>query len=376
MSVARHDYPTTKELLELGAPRQHAVTIYAHATTAQIDLAKTTVKSAMDRALRTLRANGANHPLEAAFHDQVAKVLADEGWQRLSRSVAIFVTPDEYEMFVLPNDLENQMQVGAYFDVGQLVRAVASPQDAYALTLSSDGWNLWRATGADIATEMDVDDEGISDVADATNRATIRGRMHARRLHGDSGTKLLQEAYAKRVHEAVVKAVDAQDPQSQRPLFVFAADPLLDMYRNIDRGWREMVPVPGNPDELTAAQIDAKIRESLSEINARRANDTVERIGDGLAKGLVATDLVDIARGAVGGNIDTLVYDFTVDVLGRLDNETGDLTYVDDGYDLLSRIAVWVLQTGGRVIPVRSSDVISEIWNGTATARLRYPLSQ
>ena len=95
-----------------------------------------------------------------------------------------------------------------------------------------------------------------------------------------------------------------------------------------------------------------------------------------LAKGLVATDLVDIARGAVGGNIDTLVYDLTVDVLGRLDNETGDLTYVDDGYDLLSRIAVWVLQTGGRVIPVRSSDVISEIWNGTATARLRYPLSQ
>ena len=83
-----------------------------------------------------------------------------------------------------------------------------------------------------------------------------------------------------------------------------------------------------------------------------------------------------VVESLVSGAVDTLVYDFTVDVLGRLDNETGDLTYVDDGYDLLSRIAVWVLQTGGRVIPVRSSDVISEIWNGTATARLRYPLSQ
>lgn len=374
--MARHDYPTTNELLELGTPRQHAVTIYAQANAAQLDLARTTVKSAMDRAVRTMRADGAHHPLEAAFHDQIAKVLADEGWRRLSRSVAIFVTPDNYEMFVLPNDLENQMQVGTYFDVGQLVRAVAAPQDAYALTLSADGWNLWRATGADIATEMDVDDEGITDVADATNRATIRGRMHARRLHGDSGTKQLLEAYAKRVHEAVVKAVDAQDPQAQRPLFVFAADTLLDMYRNIDRGWRELVPVHGNPDELTAVQIDARIRESLSGINSRRANDTVERIGDGLTKGLVATDLVDIARGAVTGNIDTLVYDFTVDVLGRLDDETGEVTYADNGYDLLSRIAVWVLQTGGRVIPVRSLDIISEIWNGTATARLRYPLSQ
>ena len=373
--MARHDYPSTSELLELGTPREHAVTIYAQATAAQIDLAKTTAKSAMDRAVRTLREQGANHGLETALQEQLAKVLADESWRRLSRSVAIFVTPDASEMFVLPNQLENQMQVGNYFDVGQLVRAIATPQDAYALTLSADGWNLWRATGSDIVTEMDVDDEGIADVADATNRATIRGRMHARRLHGDSGTKLLQEQYVKRVHDAVVKAIDAEDPSAVRPLFVLAADTLLDMYRNIDRGVREMIPVHGNPDDLTAQQIDATIREGLSGINARRANKRVEKIGDGVAKGIVATDLVDIARAAVAGNIDTLVYEFTVDVVGRLDNETGDLTYADDGYDLLSRIAVWVLQTGGRVIPVRSGDITSSLWNGTAAARLRYPLA-
>ncbi|ALG85233.1 hypothetical protein [Gordonia phthalatica] len=373
--MARHDFPSTSELLELGTKREHAVTIYAQATAAQIDLAKTTAKSAMDRAVRTLREQGASHGLETALQEQLAKVLADESWRRLSRSVAIFVTPDAAEMFVLPNQLENQMQVGTYFDVGQLVRAIATPQDAYALTLSSDGWNLWRATGADIVTEMDVDDEGIEDVADATNRATVRGRMHARRLHGDSGTKLLQEQYVKRVHDAVVKAIDAEDPSATRPLFVFAADTLLDMYRNIDRGVREMLPVHGNPDELTAPQIDARVREGLSGINARRANKRVDKIGDGVKQGIVATDLVDIARAAVGGNIDTLVYDFTVDLLGRLDNETGELTYDDSGYDLLSRIAVWVLQTGGRVIPVRDSEIVSNLWNGTAAARLRYPLS-
>ena len=66
----------------------------------------------------------------------------------------------------------------------------------------------------------------------------------------------------------------------------------------------------------------------------------------------------------------------TVDILGRLDNETGAITYLDDGYDLLSRIAIVVLQNGGTVVPVRDADVTSDIWNGIAVARLRYPLAQ
>ncbi|AUH68680.1 MULTISPECIES: hypothetical protein [Gordonia] len=373
--MARYELPTTTELLELGSPRDHAVTVYAQASAAQYDLARTTVKSAMDRAIRSLRNGGGNHALESALRERTTAILADEGWRKLSHSLAVFITPEEAEMFVLPNQLENQLQVGSYFDVGQLVRAAAAPQDAYALTLSADGWNLWQASGTELASEMEVEADGIGDVAEATNRATVRGRIHARRLHGDEGTKLLLETYAKRVHEVVVKAIDADDPSAERPLFVFAADPLLDMYRNLDRGFRELVAVPGSPDELTAVQIDARIRQELADINSRRANATVEKIADGVAKGLVATDLVDVARAAVAGNVDTLVYDFTVDVLGRLDNETGDVTYADDGYDLLSRIAVWVLQTGGRVIPVRASEIVSDIWNGTVTARLRYPLS-
>ncbi|EGD55753.1 hypothetical protein SCNU_05915 [Gordonia neofelifaecis NRRL B-59395] len=363
-------------MLELGSPRDHAVTVYAQANAAQYDLARTTVKSAMDRAVRSVRNGGGNHAIEAALHDRTTEVLADEGWRKLSRSLAVFVTPERAEMFVLPNEFENQLQVGSFFDVGQLVRSIATPQRAFALTLSADGWNLWRATGSELVTEVDVAAEGIADVADATNRATVRGRGHVGRLHGDEGAKALLEKYAKRVHEAVVKAVDAEDPAAHLPLFLFAADPLLDMYANLDRGRRELAPVPGSPDELTAAQIDERIRQDLADINARRANSTVDTIGDGVSKGIVATDLVDIARAAVGGNVDTLVYDFTVDVLGRLDDQTGDLVYRDDGYDLLSRIAVWVLQTGGHVIPVRADDVVSEVWNRTAVARLRYPLSQ
>lgn len=375
--MARYEFPTNAELLEMGAPRESAVTVYAPATAGQYELGRTTVKSALDEAVRILRERGANHATETAFHERAAEIMDDECWRRLSRSLAIFLTPEtEAEIFVLPNNLESQHQVGKYWDLGQFVRAVSTPQDAYALTLSAHGWNLWRASAAAAAHEMDIDDEGHSDVANATNRSTVRGRKHIGRLHGDEGNKVLLESYAKQVAETVTLELDRDDPHRQRPLFVFATDPLEGMFANLGVGPREVVLISGSPDELKPDEIDATIRAGLEEINASRASETVDTLADGVSKGLVATDLVDIARAAVAGAVDTLVYEFTVDVLGRLDGDTGAIVYDEDnGYDLLSRIAVVVLENGGTVVPVRDADITSDLWDGLAVARLRYPLT-
>lgn len=373
--MARYELPTVPELSELGAPRENAITVYAPATAADFEVAQTTVKSALDQGLRTLREQGITHATETALKERAADVLGDPGWQQLSRSVAVFVTPESAEVFVLPNNLEYQTQVGRYFDLGQLVRAVVTPQRAFALTLSGDGWNLWEATASAVAAEMDVDAEGIGDVAEANNRATVRGRSHERRLHADEGNKVLLESYAKRAEDAVGSTLDAADPSGRVPLFLFATEPLVGIYGQVHQGRREVIVVHGAPDELKADQIDADIRTRLGGINAERANETVSGIADATSRGVVATDLADIGRAAVAGAVDTLVYDFTVDVHGRIDNESGEVSFADDGYDVLSRIAVKVLENGGHVVPVRDSEITSDVWNGTAVARLRYPLS-
>lgn len=374
--MARFELPTLDALRELGEPRENAITIYAETSPApdERDGSVLNVKSAFDRAIRSLRDNGIRHADESALREQWDKVLGDEAWMRLSRSLAVFVSPDRADVYVLPNRLENQMQVGTYFDLGQLVRAVVTPQSAYALTLSANGWNLWEATPTTVASEMDLRGEYGTDAADATNRATIRDRGHVRRLVGDEGKKLLLEQYAHRVAEAVATELDHVDPNAARPLFLFAADPLLDLYRNAEKRRRVMV-VAGNPDELRADQIDSAIRRLLPALNAEQHNARVARIADGAGKGLVATDLVDVARAAANGAVATLVYDFTVDILGHLDNATGELTYADDGYDLLSKIVVTVLDRGGDVLAVRADEIDHPIWNGQALAGLRYPLT-
>jgi Bacterial archaeo-eukaryotic release factor family 11 len=376
VTVTRYQLPDTADLIRLGEPHEHAITVYAETSPAPDERENSvlTAKSAVDRALRTIREGGARHAIEEQLRSRWAEISESDLWLRLSRSLAIFIANDFHEVYVLPNALETQSQVGSYFDIGQLVRAVTTPQEAYALTLSAHGWNLWRATASTRAEELPLLGQYAADVAEATNRATVRDRGHVRRLVGDEGKKVLLETYAKRVAEAVGSELGQADPSATRPLFLFATDPLLDLYRGIDHK-RQIVAVAGAPDELRPDQIDDAIRESLSALNAERTNALVDEIGNGVARGLVVADVADIARGAVAGAVSTLVYNFTVDIVGRLDDTTGDVRYGDDGYDLLSRIAVITLDKGGEVIAVRPDEITAGIWNGTAVAGLRFPLA-
>ena len=133
--MARYEFPTTAELLEMGEPRENAVTVYRRRQLA--------ISSWRDHGQEL---NGRGHPHAArsrgesrapeAFAARTAEILADECWHKLSRSLAIFTTDETAEVFVLPNNLEHQIQVSRYFDLGQFLRAVATPQDAYALSLS------------------------------------------------------------------------------------------------------------------------------------------------------------------------------------------------------------------------------------------------
>lgn len=374
--MLRYQLPSVTDLIDLAGMHENAITVYAQTAPGpdQRENSLLTAKSAVDRALRTVRDSGAKHAVETALRERWNEIADSDLWLSLSRSLAIFIAEDFHQVYVLPNALDTQLQVGQYFDIGQLVRAVTTPQEAYALTLSSDGWNLWHATAANRAEEFPLGGEHAADAAEATNRTTIRGRGQVGRLVGDEGKKTLLETYAKRVSEAVHSELGQVDPNGTVPLYLFATDPLLDLYRNLDQG-RRLVVVPGAPDALRPDQIDSAIRESLPTLNSEDVNTRLDEIADSVGRGLVATDLVDIARAAVAGAVSTLVYDFTVDVLGQMDDATGELTYSPEGYDLLSRIAVTVLDKGGDAVAVRHNEISAGIWKSPAVAELRFTLS-
>jgi hypothetical protein len=384
MSV-QYTLPAATDFTALAQRRSNAISIYVATSpvVAEREVSFTATKGAFDRALEEVKAGGAPAAVRSTLEDEWQRIAADDRlWGNLAASLAIFVAPDFSEIFVLPNRLENQMQVAEYFDIGQLLRSVTFAQEAYAVLLSANEWSLWFATARDRATRVDVSTGHPANLGASMSRDPHLDTERQPQRLGDKDRTAELDLYAKRISDVVTKELAERDPGCADVVFVFAAEPMLSLFTGHGVHERPLIAVPGASDRLGAAEIDAVMRDRLAEWNARTAQDHVDAIAQGAGAGLVEAELSTIARAAVGGSVATLVFNFTVDVNGTFDDATGAIEYTPENgrtmadgspaYDLLSRIAVTVLERGGTTVAVREDEVASTLWNGTAIAGLRY----
>lgn len=274
---------------------------------------------------------------------------------------------------MLPNRIDDQVAVGTHFELGQLWRSVTQQQEALALTLSADAWQLWHATAESRIAPVELAGDYPADAGKATKRASA-GRDDDR-LGGDP-----YDLYAKRVADATSTELASIDPDNRLTLFVFGDDRLVHLFAERKDG-RRIVGMPGNPDRVAADELDATVRGLLDELNVADAKDELAALSDGDV-GAVEHDLAAIARMAVKGGVDTYWFDFTAPVPGTLDLTSGELSYADTSTaattagvsDLLARVAHLVHESGGRVVAVRGAD-LGDAWRGPAVARLRFSLA-
>ena len=90
--------------------------------------------------------------------------------------------------------------------------------------------------------------------------------------------------------------------------------------------------------------------------------------------GLTVTDVVDVARAATYGAVETVLVDIDEVVPGEIADD-GTVTFTDDNdavaYGVVDEIARRVLLSGGRVLAVRRADIPDE---SSVAAILRYPV--
>lgn len=371
--TTHHQLPTTADFHALEGDFPAAISLYVATSPAVPDRERAQVafKSGFDVALRRLEEAGVPRGVReelAAGRDAIVDDF--ELWGTLSRSLAVFVAPGLTEVFVLPNRLADEVQAGVHFALGQLLRSVTQPQDAFAITLSANEWALWHAGPDERIARLDLHGDYPANADEATNR-TSAGRGDDR-VAGD-----LDDLYAKRVADAARTELARLDPEERLPLFVFADETLGSLFAGRKEG-RRLVAVTGNPDRTNPAELDQEIRDRLAALNV---SDTVEEL-DALAEGdpgRLERDLAAIARQAAAGAVDAYWFDINRDVWGTLEAETGELVYDRSGADLftegvtdlLAQVALAVLDQGGRVVGVRGED-LGESWSGPALARLRY----
>lgn len=367
------DIPTQDDissLMRAGAPTSVSIYLPTSQLPTEAEANRIEFKNLAATAVERLESSGADKHDVAAIKEALIELEHDEDfWHLQARSLAVFATPGGARTFRLPNNLTSAVEVADRFYVKPLLRTVAFPQTAFVLALSVNGVRLLQLRVEPPVREIKVPDMP-ADAITAIGRDSLKDNNPMSRTQGEEGRKLRLHQYARRV-EAALRPVIAR---SELPLILAATEPLESIFRATTTYSRLAEPViEGNPDELTAEELDAKARQVLDQVYAAQVAEIADIFDHRAGEDRATTDLARVARAATFGAVDTLLADIDVVMPGTIDEQTGEVK-IDNGdtlsnYGVIDEIAKRVMLHGGKVLAVRAAEVPG---GGGAAALLRY----
>lgn len=322
-----------------------AVTVYAVTDAVNTSAAK--AFRAADQAVGAALARAANDGVRPEVRDRLRR-----NWESLAattpwadKSMAVFLTEGFAVAHPVPDRVRPEVAVGERFVLGQLLRSVAVPFGAYALTLSAERWRLWWGTSTSTAFEL----------PGAGGASELWRRVLADLI--DPIEDELLDGYLARVASTVAEELRGRDPSGSRPLLLFAEPGLAAAFEHhlaSARGpHRPVEVVPGAADGLSRGPIGRRIRSRSKEHGRERHIGIVERCRPLLLNGLAADQWRHVSAAAASGAVRTLLYDHV----------TGP-----------DAVAVDVLRTGGEVLPLTGAELTAAGWSGSVLAELRHPV--
>ncbi len=367
------DIPTHADLGSLLTARSHgSVSIYLPTTPVTTDIggSRIALKNLANAALDQLRAADFDKREVERIADELDDLVDDETfWARQAHSLAVFATPDGIRTFRLPNHLSAIVEVSDRFHVKPLLRAVTFPQAGFVLALAQGSVRLLGISADLPPAEVAV--EGMpSDVGSAVGKASITDRSPSGRVQGSEGQKVRMTQYARQIDGAIRPVLAGSD----LPLILAAADPLDGIFRGVNSyPGLAVVGISGNPETTPVGDLASAARTILDGLYAADLAAIRDRFEALRSQGRASTDIVDVARAATYGAVDTLLVDIDEVVPGRVDETTGAVTReeADDAvnYGVVDEIARRAFLSGARTLAVRSEDIPG---NGSVAAILRY----
>ncbi|RLP78910.1 hypothetical protein D9V34_17040 [Mycetocola lacteus] len=358
------DIPTQAEIVTLATAREPgSISLFMRTSPvpAQNESAPVEFENLAKAALEQLRAthSGAEgRELLAGLTEQINDLLGDAFfWRHLSHSIAAYITPTSLRTYRLPNHLANAVEISDRFHLKPLLRAVTFPHTAFVLALSQNSARLIEVTADAPAHVLDVPNLP-TDAIDALAVPSISGRSPNGKIEGSEGKKVRLRQYARAVDKALRPFLTGRNT----PLILAATEPLLGIYPSVNSYpalSREVIE--GNPDTLTPADLDARVRPILDRYYAERVAAERERFDALVSADRTSTEIDTIARAATFGAVETLVVDIDYILPGTVDEESGavvlDRGDSPDAYGVIDEVVRRALLSGGRVWAVRAADM-------------------
>lgn len=367
------DLPSMSEFKRLSGERaEMCVSIFLPTTPVAQDVEASRiafgnlVKTAHDQ----LEEAGADKRRLAALGEQLDDLAEDdEFWRLQANSLAVLATPDRIITFRLASRVTELVQVSDRFHLKPLLRALTFSNAAYVLALSENDVRLIEVF-PDLPAEVIRVPNLPRDAASAVGLSTLNDRAPKRRITGSEGQKVRLAQYCRKVDAALRPVLSG----THLPLIIAAAEPLASIYRSIS-SHHHLLPdtITTSNDRSTPGEIADAARPVLDAAHARQLAEFVSVFEQRGESGRAVTDVADAARAATFGSIDTLVVDMDGAVPGRIDEETGAVTFEDaesaHSYGVVDEIVSRALATGATVLAVRKDDIPG---GGELAATLRY----
>ena len=259
--------------------------------------------------------------------------------------------------FRLPNALEPIVEVSDRFHLKPLLRSITFCNSCYVLALAEGGVRLIEVSPDLPATTVAV--PGLpKDAASSVGKASIGDRSHSGRLVGSEGQKVLLRKYLRKVDAALRDLLAG----SEIPLVLASVEPLGALYRSVN-SYPNLVPAAlnGNPERLTDAELATQVRVLLDDIYATQIAEWANLFAQRGNEGRASTDIVQIARAAHFGAVQSLLVDMDQVIPGLVDEADGSVSFADaagaNTYGVVDEIARRVLLSGGQVLSVRQADI-------------------
>ena len=369
------DIPSRDDLRELLTSRAEASVSICVATTPvsiEIGPSRIELKNLTTRAVEQLHAAGQDKRAVATIEEALDDLIDDMAfWQLQANSLAVFVTPHSIRTFRLPNRLTSGVEVADRFHVKPLLRAATFPHAAFLLAIAEGSARLLELSPDLPAFRVKVE-AMPTDAASEAGKASLGDRSPSGRMQGSEGQKVRLAQYARQIDAAIRPVLTGTD----LPLILAATEPLDSIFRAVNTYARlAEAGLPGNPEANSDADLAAAARPILDGIHAADLAALRIRFDELRSQGRAATDIVDVARAATFGAVDTVFLDIERAVPGTVDEDSGRVAFAEpggaDSYGVLDEIARRTFLSGGRVLAVRAEDVPD---GGAAAALLRYPI--
>lgn len=369
------DIPTPIEFDSLIRTRADAcVSIYLKTTPLSQHTAssRTELGNFIDEAGKQLLDAGTDKRLVTMLTESLEDLAEDDDFWRLqANSLAILATSNKLKTFRLANSVTPMVQVSDRFHLKPLLRAMTVPQSAMVLALSENGVRL-------VQVHPDLPPSPVAirnlpkDAASAVGTASVNSRSASGRIQGAEGQNVRLRQYARRVDEALRAVLSGQST----PLILAATGRLASLFPSVC-SYPHLAErhIEDSGSRLSDAELADGARPVLDKLYAEELahwRATYEKLTN---EGRATTELSDVARAATFGGISTLLVDVDAVVSGKIDEDTGSITYADAesaaSYGVVDEIVGRAIVTGARVLGVRKGNLPN---NAELAAILRFPV--